>query len=830
MRKFLSAFFVLFSVAQTFAVTWTIVDVGFTFSPDSITITQGDSVSFVLGGAHNAQEVDQLTWNANSSGPVTGFSTPFTGGIVTGLSVGVHYYVCVNHAGAGMKGRVFVQPPPPSVQFVITSSTHSEGAGTFGVAVSIANPNSNPTSVDINIASGATATSAGVDYSFSPVTVTFPANSTTAQIVTVTLNDDQLIEGTENFTFQLAFPTNNAMIGVNAQHAVTLTDNDVLEISFAITLLNQYENIGQVNVPVHLSSSSAAPTSVTVHLESAGTTATQGSDFFFTDTTITWAANTNGTIMVPLNVVDDTMFEPSETVRISLINPTNGATFLNDTFLLTIVNNDQQIFLDCADLFFSEYTMAATPGRALEIYNPTSQPVDLSEYTILQSTDGGTSIEVFGLNGILEPDSVYVIGHSGSQPEILAQADTLTTFLTYDGNDAIALLHFTDTIDIIGELRVNPGLAFAVDAGSTWYNTIIRKNYTFHGGTDWNVTSQSWFGFPSMFDSLGFHRMAVCGSTPPKATIRFISSGVTVPESIGTLVQVIVETINPTNSPVSFVVGHNNAVSTATIQADYGFNVPTYTHNTGTSYDTLLVTVFEDQLLEATETAVIYLANVTGNGKFVADSVFNLNITDNDVLTVSFNGAGFSYLEDTNLVEVKITLSGSVPDSTSLFVSLATGNAIKGVDFTFNDTTIVFPPFTMDTQSIWVHIIDDTVVEVNEQINFSITNVTNGAQVAISAYTLTIIDNDLPSGIDKTDLAAGVKMYPTPVMNALTIQTEHDLENVTVTDLLGNSVMQLKKVAVGKNVIDVSMLSPGIYFLAAGYEQNFFSKRFIKQN
>jgi plastocyanin len=83
---------------------------GNTFSPNSVTINVGDTVNFQLTSIHNAVEVSQATWNANGTTALPGFSVPFGGGIVTGLAVGVHYYVCANHASMGMKGMITVTP------------------------------------------------------------------------------------------------------------------------------------------------------------------------------------------------------------------------------------------------------------------------------------------------------------------------------------------------------------------------------------------------------------------------------------------------------------------------------------------------------------------------------------------------------------------------------------------------------------------------------------------------------------------------------------------------------------------------------------------------
>jgi plastocyanin len=81
---------------------------GFTFNPDTLNITAGDSVHFTLSVTHNAQEVSQATWSANGSTSNGGFSIPFGGGGFRFNTAGTFYYVCTNHVTMGMKGVIIV--------------------------------------------------------------------------------------------------------------------------------------------------------------------------------------------------------------------------------------------------------------------------------------------------------------------------------------------------------------------------------------------------------------------------------------------------------------------------------------------------------------------------------------------------------------------------------------------------------------------------------------------------------------------------------------------------------------------------------------------------
>lgn len=67
----------------------------------------------------------------------------------------------------------------------------------------------------------------------------------------------------------------------------------------------------------------------------------------------------------------------------------------------------------CDDLFFSEYVEGYANNKALEIYNPTTSSIELSEYSIARFSNGSTSVgdnKIIALpSHVLEPNDVFVI-------------------------------------------------------------------------------------------------------------------------------------------------------------------------------------------------------------------------------------------------------------------------------------------------------------------------------------------------------------------------------------------------------------------------------------
>jgi len=66
---------------------------------------------------------------------------------------------------------------------------------------------------------------------------------------------------------------------------------------------------------------------------------------------------------------------------------------------------------DCSELFISEYVEGWSNNKALEIYNPTSNTVNLSGYFVARYSNGSTTATVANavqLSGTIQPYGVYV--------------------------------------------------------------------------------------------------------------------------------------------------------------------------------------------------------------------------------------------------------------------------------------------------------------------------------------------------------------------------------------------------------------------------------------
>ena len=81
------------------------------FTPDSLYVTVGDTVSINSIGYHSMTELDSIDWENNvatsNGGFWVGFGSPTSSSEFIVTAPGTYYYNCNPHAGMGMKAMLF---------------------------------------------------------------------------------------------------------------------------------------------------------------------------------------------------------------------------------------------------------------------------------------------------------------------------------------------------------------------------------------------------------------------------------------------------------------------------------------------------------------------------------------------------------------------------------------------------------------------------------------------------------------------------------------------------------------------------------------------------
>ena len=173
----------------------------------------------------------------------------------------------------------------------------------------------------------------------------------------------------------------------------------------------------------------------------------------------------------------------------------------------------------CTDLFFSEYIEGSGQNKALEVYNPTSSAIDLSNYHIYRYVNGGTTPgDTLIMAGMLAPGTTYNIvdPDTSVSSTLTALADTLHTVTFFNGNDPLYLFHGSNLIDVIGVSNGSDigAAGWTVGTGSTVNHTLVRKSSVFAGTTNWNgVGIYQWDSYAQNdFTHFGAHTMAPCST------------------------------------------------------------------------------------------------------------------------------------------------------------------------------------------------------------------------------------------------------------------------------------------------------------------------------
>ena len=176
---------------------------------------------------------------------------------------------------------------------------------------------------------------------------------------------------------------------------------------------------------------------------------------------------------------------------------------------LTSATSDPiNVFPLLTTVFFSEYIEGGSQNKALEIYNGSGGEVDLSEFTIDKYANGSPSATTYSLTEEnFVAGEVYVIAHNHPidvDMDIRNQADLRDNFFSFNGNDAIALLHNGVIVDIIGDNRgedPDRGWSVAGTTNATENHTLVRKQSITQGNDIGNDDETAGGSFGTTLDN-----------------------------------------------------------------------------------------------------------------------------------------------------------------------------------------------------------------------------------------------------------------------------------------------------------------------------------------
>ncbi|MBI4392993.1 MAG: DUF1697 domain-containing protein [Euryarchaeota archaeon] len=183
---------------------------------------------------------------------------------------------------------------------------------------------------------------------------------------------------------------------------------------------------------------------------------------------------------------------------------------------------------------------------------------------------------------------------------------------------------------------------------------------------------------------------------------------------------------------------------TALLTSDYTRSATSIVISIGTTTGTVSLGAVQDTVVDPGETIVVDISNVT-NAVEVGTQQVTATITDDDGITptVTLSLTDSPMPETGGIAYVTATLSKTTNQTVTVFLAF-TGTANLTGDYTPSDTTIVIGPTGL-TSTIMIWAASDSVDEADETVIVDISSVTNAIEAGTQQVTAVITDDDEPS-------------------------------------------------------------------------------------
>ncbi len=642
------------------------------------------------------------------------------------------------------------------------------------VTAKLDNPLNIASEVTITVGGGSVV--AGPDYTAMPASfeLTIPANETShAGTFELVIEDDLIYEPEETLTITGTSPTRGTV-----QASLTIQDNEDL-VTLAIQDTTIQEDVGRAEVQLRVSP--AAPTDLSVRVQTIAQNATEGEDYRAHDEILEIPAGRE-TAGIEIPIVDDDVSEENETFRVQLSEPI-GVDLLRSEATVTIEDND--VYRICvADaseweredaLIFPVTLNRPHPAETVRVRYATFDGSAIANVDYVPASGtldfppGETSREVLvRLIHDEEEELSETFYIELSAPQHAELADEIATGTIQD-DDTPPRVHLTPAVTVQEDespARFDVALSRAPLQGDEVVVGFIVHDETATKSQDYQVQTES----PLRFKS---------GETTKSIEVEILDDALAEPEetfrvqlteiqngepgqSLGRgiiqdneepvmpriqdaevtesdPVAVFVVTLSGMDSqPRSFT--YTTVDGSALAGEDYTHSSGTFTFAVGEDRKEIKVPILNDEDIESIET---FRVRLTGAG--IVDTEAQGRILDDDGMpTVSIQDQ--TAPEDAGALLLPVQLSRPSLRLVTIEFASADVTATEGADYVSSRGIVIFEPGSTEGK-IRIQILEDEEVEDNETFQVKLADATNAEIDQEGIGIGTIVDNDGGSNV-----------------------------------------------------------------------------------
>ncbi|MBD2492629.1 Calx-beta domain-containing protein, partial [Aulosira sp. FACHB-615] len=525
------------------------------------------------------------------------------------------------------------------------------------------------------------------DFISNPITVSF-ANGETSKTVTIPVINDTVYESNESVNLALSNPIGGATIGAQNTAILSIVDNDAFPGILAFSSANYSINEdGTPIAAVTINRTGGTNGDVSVILTLSNGSAIAPDDYFNTPTNVTFASGeTSKTINIP--IVNDTVYEPTETINLTLSNPTNSAILGTQVnAVISIIDNDAVP----GTIAFSQATYSV---------NENGTPISQVTLTRTGGSDGEVSV-------LLTPS-----GGSATAPDDYNNTPITVIFTNAETSKTVS-------IPIVNDSKF--------EANETI--NLILSNAT--GGATIGIQNNA--------------TLTIVNDDPflPGA-IAFSAANYSVNEDGTPINQVTLTRTGGSDGEISVLLTPSNGSATA--PNDYNNTPITVIFADGEISKTVTVPIVDDTKFEANETVTLSLSNPTGGATLATQQTATLTIINNDAPQqgiLAFSNPTYIINEDgTTANQITVIRTGGSDGEVSVTVNLSDVTATALSDYANTPIIVIFADGDTTPKTVAIPINNDTLVENTETLNLTLTNPTGGATIGEQQTAVVAIADD----------------------------------------------------------------------------------------